>query len=163
MYLIRSMGTIYGVTVTSAIVQNVLSTRLPEALGDAATEEVGGPWLQCLRLAVVADCRVSIAHRKAAKVALRAQRAFPGAGAGGPVLVLRRTEDCICGVECVCAASVCVFVGTANRVDGEEMQSGIDGRARRRREEPQPRLSAERDWLMRNEKRERTLGIWGKK
>jgi hypothetical protein len=35
------MGTIYGVTVTSAIVQNVLAARLPEALGDAATEEVG--------------------------------------------------------------------------------------------------------------------------
>ncbi len=41
-YLIRSMGTIYGVTVTSAIVQNVLLARLPEALGDAATDEVGG-------------------------------------------------------------------------------------------------------------------------
>jgi hypothetical protein len=40
-YLIRSMGTIYGVTVTSAIVQNVLLTRLPETLGNAATEEVG--------------------------------------------------------------------------------------------------------------------------
>lgn len=41
MYLIRSMGTIYGVTVTSAIVQNVLLARLPETLGEAATEEVG--------------------------------------------------------------------------------------------------------------------------
>jgi hypothetical protein len=30
------MGTIYGVTVTSAIVQNVLLARLPDALGDAA-------------------------------------------------------------------------------------------------------------------------------
>ncbi|KAL2132697.1 hypothetical protein VTI74DRAFT_3460 [Chaetomium olivicolor] len=39
-YLIRSMGTIYGVTVTSAIVQNVLLARLPETLGDAATEEL---------------------------------------------------------------------------------------------------------------------------
>jgi hypothetical protein len=35
------MGTIYGVTVTSAIVQNMLLARLPDALGDAATEEVG--------------------------------------------------------------------------------------------------------------------------
>ncbi|KAL2015464.1 hypothetical protein VTK56DRAFT_5389 [Thermocarpiscus australiensis] len=40
-YLIRSMGTIYGVTVTSTIVQNVLLARLPEVLGDAATDEVG--------------------------------------------------------------------------------------------------------------------------
>jgi len=39
-YLIRSMGTIYGVTVTSAIVQNVLIARLPETLGPDATEEV---------------------------------------------------------------------------------------------------------------------------
>ena len=53
MYLIRSMGTIYGVTVTAAIVQNVLLARLPEALGDAATEEVSNPTLSstvCLEL-----------------------------------------------------------------------------------------------------------------
>ena len=31
-YLIRSLGNIYGVTITSAIVQNVLVVRLPEAL-----------------------------------------------------------------------------------------------------------------------------------
>jgi hypothetical protein len=31
-YLIRSLGNIYGVTITSAIVQNVLKARLPEAL-----------------------------------------------------------------------------------------------------------------------------------
>jgi hypothetical protein len=37
------MGTIYGVTVTSAIVQNMLLARLSDALGDAATEEVGVP------------------------------------------------------------------------------------------------------------------------
>ncbi|SPQ26461.1 bc69de1d-8619-4599-adc5-32ef77bc406f [Thermothielavioides terrestris] len=39
-YLIRSMGTIYGVTITSAIVQNVLLARLPETLGEAATDEL---------------------------------------------------------------------------------------------------------------------------
>ena len=39
-YLIRSMGTIYGVTVTAAIVQNVLMAKLPETLGPDATEEV---------------------------------------------------------------------------------------------------------------------------
>ncbi|KAK3400775.1 major facilitator superfamily domain-containing protein [Sordaria brevicollis] len=39
-YLIRSMGTIYGVTITSAIVQNVLMARLPATLGDAATDEL---------------------------------------------------------------------------------------------------------------------------
>ncbi|KAK0617500.1 major facilitator superfamily domain-containing protein [Immersiella caudata] len=39
-YLIRSMGTIYGVTVTSAIVQNVLMAQLPLVLGPEATEEL---------------------------------------------------------------------------------------------------------------------------
>jgi len=39
-YLIRSMGTIYGVTVTASIVQNVLMARLPETLGPDATDEV---------------------------------------------------------------------------------------------------------------------------
>jgi hypothetical protein len=34
------MGSIYGVTVTSAIVQNFLAFGLPGALGDAATGEV---------------------------------------------------------------------------------------------------------------------------
>jgi hypothetical protein len=31
-YLIRSMGTVYGVAASSAIIQNVLSSRLPDAL-----------------------------------------------------------------------------------------------------------------------------------
>ncbi|KAK0733119.1 major facilitator superfamily domain-containing protein [Lasiosphaeria miniovina] len=39
-YLLRSMGTIYGVTVTSSIVQNVLLSRLPAVLGDLATDEL---------------------------------------------------------------------------------------------------------------------------
>lgn len=33
-YLIRSLGTVWGVAVTSAIVQTTLSVRLPEVLGD---------------------------------------------------------------------------------------------------------------------------------
>ncbi|KAK0720198.1 major facilitator superfamily domain-containing protein [Lasiosphaeris hirsuta] len=33
-YLVRSLGTVYGVAVTSAIVQTTLSVRLPDALGD---------------------------------------------------------------------------------------------------------------------------------
>lgn len=33
-YLVRSLGTVWGVAITSAIVQTTLSTRLPEALGD---------------------------------------------------------------------------------------------------------------------------------
>ncbi|KAL1839630.1 hypothetical protein VTJ49DRAFT_1291 [Mycothermus thermophilus] len=39
-YLIRSMGNIYGVTITSAIVQNLLLSRLPEVLGPAGTDEL---------------------------------------------------------------------------------------------------------------------------
>lgn len=62
MYLIRSMGTIYGVTVTSAIVQNVLLARLPDALGDAATEEVSAlDWCYCAPLFLTLTGRV--AHR----------------------------------------------------------------------------------------------------
>ncbi|KXX73634.1 Vacuolar basic amino acid transporter 2 [Madurella mycetomatis] len=33
-YLIRSLGTVYGVSITSAIVQTTLSVRLPDALGE---------------------------------------------------------------------------------------------------------------------------------
>ncbi|KAK4152021.1 major facilitator superfamily-domain-containing protein [Chaetomidium leptoderma] len=33
-YLIRSLGTVYGVAITSAIVQTTLSVRLPDALGE---------------------------------------------------------------------------------------------------------------------------------
>ncbi|KAK5651660.1 hypothetical protein OQA88_11835 [Cercophora sp. LCS_1] len=39
-YLIRSMGSIYGVTVTSAIVQNLLAAGLPGALGPDASDEL---------------------------------------------------------------------------------------------------------------------------
>jgi hypothetical protein len=38
-YLIRSLGTVWGVAVTSAIVQTTLSLRLPEALGDIPDKE----------------------------------------------------------------------------------------------------------------------------
>jgi hypothetical protein len=33
-YLIRSVGTVWGVAITSAIVQTVLKVKLPSALGD---------------------------------------------------------------------------------------------------------------------------------
>ena len=38
-YLIRSLGTVWGVSSTSAIVQTTLSVRLPDALG-----EIPGKW-----------------------------------------------------------------------------------------------------------------------
>ncbi|KAH7368601.1 major facilitator superfamily domain-containing protein [Plectosphaerella cucumerina] len=38
-YLIRSMGTIYGVTMTSAVVQNVLVNKLPGALGNVENKD----------------------------------------------------------------------------------------------------------------------------
>jgi len=41
-YLIRSLGTVYGVAVTSAIVQTTLSVRLPGALGDIPDKEAVG-------------------------------------------------------------------------------------------------------------------------
>ena len=39
MYLIRSLGTVWGVAITSAIVQSTLTVRLPEALGDIPDKE----------------------------------------------------------------------------------------------------------------------------
>jgi len=38
-YLVRSMGTVWGVAVTAAIVQTVLKDRLPGALGDVPDKE----------------------------------------------------------------------------------------------------------------------------
>jgi predicted thioredoxin/glutaredoxin len=43
-YLIRSLGNIWGVTITSSIVQNVLSARLPEALKDIRHRERVGKY-----------------------------------------------------------------------------------------------------------------------
>lgn len=38
-YLIRSVGSVYGVAITSAIIQTVLKNRLPTALGDVENKE----------------------------------------------------------------------------------------------------------------------------
>ena len=38
-YLVRSMGTVWGVAITAAIVQTVLKDRLPSALGDIPNKE----------------------------------------------------------------------------------------------------------------------------
>jgi hypothetical protein len=38
-YLIRSLGAVWGVAITSAIVQNILSVRLPEALSWVSDKE----------------------------------------------------------------------------------------------------------------------------
>lgn len=69
-YLIRSMGTIYGVTITSAIVQNVLATKLPLALGDIENkDEVSVPreWCSSSPMLIGVDHRenqaVRLCHR----------------------------------------------------------------------------------------------------
>ena len=41
-YLVRSLGTVYGVAVTSAIVQTTLSVRLPQVLGDIPDKQKVG-------------------------------------------------------------------------------------------------------------------------
>lgn len=38
-YLIRSLGAVWGVALTSAILQTTLSTRLPDALGGVENKE----------------------------------------------------------------------------------------------------------------------------
>jgi len=63
------MGSIYGITVTSAIVQNLLAAGLPGALGPDATDEV------CTTRSVIARRRSSAnsvvaAHREAEEIGL---------------------------------------------------------------------------------------------
>jgi hypothetical protein len=38
-YLFRSMGTVWGVAAASAIIQNILTTRLPNALSEIPDKE----------------------------------------------------------------------------------------------------------------------------
>ncbi|KAK3349780.1 major facilitator superfamily domain-containing protein [Lasiosphaeria hispida] len=79
-YLIRSMGTIYGVTVTAAIVQNVLMARLSEALGSEASEEL----IEKLRKSVFAlrdlppatEMAVRALYGDALKIAFAASSSF---------------------------------------------------------------------------------------
>lgn len=55
-YLVRSLGTVWGVSITSAIVQTSLSVRLPDALGVISDKWTVGPFsyssLPCLLLRV---------------------------------------------------------------------------------------------------------------
>ncbi|KAK3332623.1 major facilitator superfamily domain-containing protein [Cercophora scortea] len=79
-YLIRSMGTIYGVTITAAIVQNVLMARLPATLGEQATEEL----IEKLRQSVFAlrdlppdiEIAVRALYHDAIRIAFSASSAF---------------------------------------------------------------------------------------
>ncbi|KAK4139266.1 major facilitator superfamily-domain-containing protein [Dichotomopilus funicola] len=79
-YLIRSMGTIYGVTITAAIVQNVLLVRLPGTLGDAATEELIEKLRQSLfsisELPPVLEVAVRALYADALRIAFAASSAF---------------------------------------------------------------------------------------
>jgi len=59
--LIRSLGNIYGVTITSAIVQNVLVARLPEALRDVENRD---KVLQALSVYDTVRADETIGHRK---------------------------------------------------------------------------------------------------
>lgn len=46
-YLIRSLGTVWGVSVTSAILQTTLSTRLPDVLGDIPDKQTASNFSLC--------------------------------------------------------------------------------------------------------------------
>ncbi|KAK3316933.1 major facilitator superfamily domain-containing protein [Apodospora peruviana] len=79
-YLIRSLGSIYGVTVAAAIVQNVLATRLSEVLGDDATDEL----IEKLRKSIYAlqelpvetEAAVRVLYGDAIKIAFAASSGF---------------------------------------------------------------------------------------
>lgn len=70
-YLIRSLGTVWGVAVTAAIVQTTLSMRLPEALGDIPDKGK----VRCIipRLCVEGDakCCTGPGHRRYPALAVR--------------------------------------------------------------------------------------------
>lgn len=123
-YLIRSMGTIYGVTITSAIVQNVLLARLPGVLGDAASEEVRrSNRSPTLFGTVVLTPRT--AHRETAQVPVRHPGTPAASGGCGSGAVRRRAEDRIRGIERICAVVFLVFLGSQDRADGEEVRGAI--------------------------------------
>lgn len=48
-YLVRSMGSVYGVAITSTILQTVLSIQLPDALGEIQDKGRVRPFLAVLR------------------------------------------------------------------------------------------------------------------
>lgn len=55
-YLVRSLGTVYGVAITSAIVQTTLSVRLPEALGEIADKWRVRPFPPLCRTMCLHNC-----------------------------------------------------------------------------------------------------------
>jgi hypothetical protein len=61
------MGSIYGVTITSAIVQNLLAVGLPGALGPDASDEVR---VQDFFAGGLSANSVVVAHRKIEKIPL---------------------------------------------------------------------------------------------
>lgn len=68
-YLVRSLGTVWGVAVTSAIVQTTLSVRLPEVLGDIPDKEkvsiLTAPWITCISCSFCSGAdQNSAAHRR---------------------------------------------------------------------------------------------------
>jgi len=79
-YLLRSLGSIYGVTITAAIVQNFLAAGLPEVLGEDATEELierlRKSLFELLELPVEQQIAIRGLYGRALKVSFAASSSF---------------------------------------------------------------------------------------
>lgn len=100
-YLIRSMGTVWGVAVTAAIVQTVLKNQLPSALGDIAhKQEV----CRFLIPSAFADANIFITvYRTDPTLGNRLERLAILGPACGEDGLLRWHSLCFRGIYCVCS------------------------------------------------------------
>lgn len=108
-YLIRSMGTVWGVAITSAIVQTVLKNELPTALSgisDKAKASIVGE-----HQVDIAVANLSSVHRGDTPLSNRAQRSTIISAAACKDSVLQWHSLRICGFDCVCGVgSHCIVV-----------------------------------------------------
>ena len=94
-YLIRSVGTVWGVAITSAIVQTVLKVKLPAALGDIPNKaQVSSPVSSQLYTVPEAD-RICIDHRPDSTFSDRLEASPIIRAIAGTNGVLRRYSICV--------------------------------------------------------------------
>lgn len=115
------MGTIYGTTVSSTIVQNVLIERLSGSLGLPPDAEVSRfPDRRCGAVEKkTTDGRVD--HRKAAAVRVCHPRALARASGRGEECVRRRPADRLRRIDGLCFGGVHLLLGSQNWRDAEEV------------------------------------------
>ncbi|KAL2020596.1 hypothetical protein VTK56DRAFT_8184 [Thermocarpiscus australiensis] len=115
-YLIRSLGTVYGVSVTSAIVQTTLSVRLPDALGEiedkwrvspfhCGEKELKDPFFGKVGTYKRLTLGLDAGYRSDPTFGVCHQNAPSRCAAQSPAGLLRRAPLLVCGVDsrgCCC-------------------------------------------------------------